>query len=715
MKFNLILRTLCTTALLCSANSAFAIDSDKDRVDDLIDNCIMTSNPVQRDTDGDGFGNFCDADLNNDFIINKLDLKLFSIAIKTQDPNADFNGDQRVDESDQALLEKMLESKPGPSNITPNPVFVTNPPNAENVDIFTIDKILADGSNGAAFITFDREQKLKQVISQVLNGKAVPFNDAGIEPDQEPRDGIFSGFLKLDVKRITRDELNYQKRLDRLKKPVVTQFSGRDVVDRQPFSTMSENRLSKIELPSGIVLSPLPLTFAPLPILASTAVPERNLMITDTSVVTDISRTFDPCDVDGDGNLGNVNGVWSFKTLMANMANTAMTGITVQQFTHDWLLNWMSNQTVNSFTIDARTTIQNFFPGWDGVNAATLDMNSLSFRLLAIVNRMDLAEALNYGAGNPGETRLVFGLVDQTSGSCHAFGNTGAARQMTAIFEYGDVENSCNALKSRAQQWLDLDLLPAFPSPAYNAALQALTDSVTVANAEPSKPNGSAINQVRSNEIALSSPWQLREFALEAPFSSLVSATIKQTPDPGFPVPNFRFGSPVTAAFWEANANDILCEKHSVPDSFMGNPFLGSHADYGFGTFWDAPTNPVSLPISFPTCHKTNVTGGTPTVNGEVRHKFSLNTCDDCHSGETNTVFTHVNPGTSPATLSAFLTGAVGPGANPVNDPGGEPVQRSFDDLTRRGQVLEDLATKSCIGLSNSFTLKSVMPLTSIH
>jgi len=38
---------------------------------------------------------------------------------------------------------------------------------------------------------------------------------------------------------------------------------------------------------------------------------------------------------------------------------------------------------------------------------------------------------------------------------------------------------------------------------------------VVVRNAAPTKGNGSAINQIRTNEIALRSPWELREFTLD--------------------------------------------------------------------------------------------------------------------------------------------------------------------------------------------------------
>lgn len=50
------------------------VDTDGDGVVDAIDNCPNLMNADQRDTNGDGFGNRCDPDLNNDNIVNVIDL-----------------------------------------------------------------------------------------------------------------------------------------------------------------------------------------------------------------------------------------------------------------------------------------------------------------------------------------------------------------------------------------------------------------------------------------------------------------------------------------------------------------------------------------------------------------------------------------------------------------------------------------------------------------
>ncbi|MEL7450212.1 MAG: VWA domain-containing protein [Pseudomonadota bacterium] len=90
-------------------------DADSDGVADGDDNCTLVANPDQRDTNADGFGNLCDADLNNDNAINFTDLGIFKSVIFTDDEDADFDGDGAVNFSDLGLLKSMMFSPPGPA------------------------------------------------------------------------------------------------------------------------------------------------------------------------------------------------------------------------------------------------------------------------------------------------------------------------------------------------------------------------------------------------------------------------------------------------------------------------------------------------------------------------------------------------------------------------------------------------------------------------
>lgn len=97
-----------------------ATDTDGDAWPDSLDNCTQAPNPDQRDADGDGFGNRCDADLNNDCIVNVIDLGLLRGAFFTTDANADLNADGIVNVVDLGLLRSMFFMPPGPTAIDDN-------------------------------------------------------------------------------------------------------------------------------------------------------------------------------------------------------------------------------------------------------------------------------------------------------------------------------------------------------------------------------------------------------------------------------------------------------------------------------------------------------------------------------------------------------------------------------------------------------------------
>jgi hypothetical protein len=91
-------------------------DVDSDGLQDTVDNCLVKPNADQRDTDGDGYGNLCDPDLNNDFVVDNSDLNLMKgqFLKKNPDPNTDLNGDGKVNFNDLAILKTFMGKAPGP-------------------------------------------------------------------------------------------------------------------------------------------------------------------------------------------------------------------------------------------------------------------------------------------------------------------------------------------------------------------------------------------------------------------------------------------------------------------------------------------------------------------------------------------------------------------------------------------------------------------------
>ncbi len=397
---------------------------------------------------------------------------------------------------------------------------------------------------------------------------------------------------------------------------------------------------------------------------ACTVVPAKELFVTDVSVVDDCLRTtWGPCVIGSNPPAPATQGAWTFGTRIASLAGTTDRA-TLSTFTLNWLHSWSTDQTINGDLVPKRQNIQSVVidPWLAASGGSTLDMKKAPFRLLAIVARLDLRQNAGYSGGTTaGEGRFVYDLLDAN----------GNLTQFLAIFEYGLDAADCSAVLAWANLWHGLGS-HAF-GPDYNAALQAVTDRFATIGASPRKPNGSAINQVRSNEIQLASPWELREFKLISNVAGsptpLTENTVAQT---------LAFSLQQTAAistFVNANAAAILANNYVVPLTWNGAPFRGGAAPNQLQLGWDGPT-PVCTSITDP----------------NVRFSFSVNTCSGCHgTTETGTVFKQVQPrnaGTA-SQLSGFLTGI-----NGVSDFCG--IQHNFNDIDRRRVDLCQLLAKSC-------------------
>jgi hypothetical protein len=456
----------------------------------------------------------------------------------------------------------------------------------------------------------------------------------------------------------------------------------------------------------------------------------QSLFITSPAVVQDPARTWDPCT-----GAGTKGGVWTFAHLIREMANGS--GKTPEDFATDWLSLWLNDYVVNGDTVQARTAMFNqVIQPWavaSGVTATLvtdttghrsvnltgpLDLDIAPFRLNAIVNRIDLGATANGGGGysgsttslpvTAGELRFIFNVVQPSPWGAGTEASCGRKR-FTTIFEYGVPGIGCKRVVSWAQQWASLQSFPGFTA-GYLAQLQTMTESVVLHGADPAKGNQNAINQVRTNEIALAGPWELREFTLtdEQPLFNidppsngvLRKHTVAQTPNDGAfgaggadPTINGFVNGPVTAGVALPVVNPLQCEaSYTVPYLVGFTPFRGGNALIGPG-HWNA----------------NSINAASPAAKICARHQFSLNTCQGCHQDDSgtngfggSTFFTHIDPLTPiPVVLSKFLTGG-GPGLvfNVPDTQLGAPLW-PFADLERRLQRLFDLShCTSCTRIS---------------
>jgi hypothetical protein len=420
--------------------------------------------------------------------------------------------------------------------------------------------------------------------------------------------------------------------------------------------------------PFGFEQIPVELTFDLAQPTGCFVQSRRELMITNTSVVDDPVRTFGssnaptgfisfeagvpdeggvplPPDAGSSPSLG----VWSFGHLMREMAPTPdqAPAMVLQLLQH-----WLTPQTVNGFTVDARTRMQTqVIDLWPKTPSGELDLDQSPLTLEAIVNRIDLRDL---SRGSAGEGRMVFGVNGPIN-----------FQQFTVIVEYNLPAQTADDVAAWAARWHALSSL-TFPSEDYNAALEAITRKFTDHGVQPGNVNGSALVEFRTNEIALSDQgvWELRSFVLSSSGTGFDETTVKETPDFGNTFTGGTrqgFNNTQTLADF-ANQNTAAIEAvipgaiaNSVPATFEGQNFLAGSV-----------LNPL-------------VPWNAPGIDPELRFHLSTNTCNGCHGPDTNTSFLMVTPRFigQEAQLSGFITGT-----------------SAFDQFTGQTRQLNDLGRR---------------------
>jgi hypothetical protein len=517
----------------------------------------------------------------------------------------------------------------------------------------------------------------------------VLLRDDGQGGDTAAGDGIFTGVAAIDEAELTARDQSDRNAISANQGAPVPTFSGRvsgASASPAPFDLTGFNagRAVRFEPPvtylttatssfSGGTVPPVPSHIqnglvAKAVVLGTNQFQDRVLMIRDINVVQDPTRTYNPCT-----DTGNSSGVWTFNHLITEMANQAATGVDAPTFAEDWLKNWTVVQTINTHPVPARGAMTTqILNNWPRINGK-LDLTKSPLRLLAIDPRIDLRTTTTGAGGyagnaggnflDAGEARFIFGFVaNANSPNC-------APRPFSVIFEFRVHKCSCEGVRDWAKAWKNLNnFVPG--SATYNALLENLTEQFVKANSNPARPNGSSIGQVRSNEIALAAPWELREFQLpQFPFSAkLFESTANDTAID-------TFNNTVTFKNWVLGLNPAAPAR--VPLIFQTLNFQGSNPQMPSPAFfWNAP--------------------GLVVGDNPKRFTASLDACNGCHARETGTVFVHVDPSTplnNPATLSGFLTGIT------VNDPAFAGITHDFDDLARREIDIMQVAGMTCAKL----------------
>lgn len=553
------------------------------------------------------------------------------------------------------------------------------PPLVENILVQKLAVPLADGSNMKIKVVYAAGYDLPAVLN-ITTGTDVPtvLRDDGTGADEEAGDGAYTGYLTEDIANFL---ANIQTAVNEINARggyiTFTGHTGEFFGGTVSFDTEAFSAHGWVEVEAQLE-----------PFCNYGVTRQQSLFITDLSVVEDGART---CNVVA--GTGNPTGAWTFCTLMRNIINTNNTGVDVKAFLKNWVKTFMVGGTAkNGQPVAGREKkrVLNFMItpwlnatgiGTTGINGDNWEsywnasdgealLQNAPFKLTAIVNRIDLRQNTGYmtvGSGkfNAGETRFIFTLIN-TQGKPPVHDDQGLGYSaldwegMNIIFEYGNVQGDLCALKQFGEQWQHLSTL-ALGSTQFNDALEAITNTVTTAGAAPSKPNGSAINQIRTNERVfayipeLHLPpwrewdkgfWELRQYELNAS-GQLVLAPVTNTPTlesntPANVDPNSVASAPQASLDLLDWMNlsalrrlQVSRGTHKFPDAMLAGSAIGN---YQYAHYWDMPWD-----YNTPHWNGSSLNGNNPTEK-QMRQQVSLNTCQGCHTGETKTIFTHVIP-----------------------------------------------------------------------
>lgn len=502
--------------------------------------------------------------------------------------------------------------------------------------------------------------------------------------------------IRIDVKRMATVLTEYNNRKDR---QVVEFYPGSPQVARR-------HRAARLDVEKFLAGAKVDISLlsrmSPLGSLGARPVAvdrDRSLMIRDLRVIEDPKRTVNPCNRASDDNM---NKIWGFGFLMKEMAKRS--GVSTQEFVESWLRSWSEKQTIRAkdgTLLDEISDHAGFalrhgvIKDWRRRSGGhELDLRIAPFRLLSIIYRPDLAKSsplLGPDHNNAGELRFVFGMMRtfdlNHDGDSNDWFETCNSIEASVILEYKVPAFGCEMSKSWANEIIHLSELP-LGSEKYNSTLARLSYATIRSGANKHRPNASALGQLRTNEIGLSSFWEMREFHLDAESGLLKQTTVEDSPrhhgqlfsrTHNTPSPASLRGKSIMVNEIKENLASILAGRYKVPEiSDHGDPLLGGAVTL-LGAFGRFESHALKS-----------------RDERAARFSIGVNSCDGCHTAETGTLFYHIFPNRpgKPTRYSAYLQNS--PHKSTHLNARLQLEHYEFDETAARRQALHGLANQSC-------------------
>jgi hypothetical protein len=296
-----------------------------------------------------------------------------------------------------------------------------------------------------------------------------------------------------------------------------------------------------------------------------------------------------------------------------------------------------------------------------------LELAVAPFRLLAVVNRPDLATQSSDCTSTGTEARLVFTAVVPDPAVTEPI-DSAVPLPFTIIFEYAAPAHTTADLVEWEKSWHALGALDW--GPQYDAALTALTERFVT-------PRG-LLQRVRTNEIAfgkpLGLPWELREFApiTQNGAMRLVPARLATTP-------RMDENGSQALGTWVSDHNVAVLAGNAPIDPTMR----------GYAADMPAPDFQWTM----------------PGVSESQRTAFSSSTCNGCHGGNRPSdalQFQHIAPQTTAPYYDSNGSPSSPNAPPPAATITGVSVSSYLRDseghgeVERRAAVLLSLLTQTC-------------------